>query len=166
MIDIMNNIKCVIINWDGVCVSSVQARHLAYQEVFLRLGQANRSWTEQDTQSQSGKNPDKIWADTSLWGNNGPQAKKIFYETYTALLPSEIQLNNNMHAFFTLFKVREPNIPLIAFGAKTQSVMEAEIKKLVAPTVFNGIYGSQPGSPTNKDLSSALALKNSERPSN
>ncbi len=156
--DKLENLKCLIVNWDGVCVSTFDARHAAYQAAFSAIGQGNRNWTEADTQAQTGRNPDTIWADTSLWGEQAKKAKEVFYQTYIDLLPTHLRINAVAAAFLTVFRVQHPDIPVIAFGAKNQILMEKEIKRLLPEGSFDDVYGSITGSETNKHLDSNVAL--------
>lgn len=154
----MEEIKCLIVNWDGVCVSTEKARHLAYCETFHQLGQTDRIWSERDTVAQSGRNPDKIWADDSLWKGQGKEAKKIFYNAYNFFLNNHLFLNDNARSFLTMFKVWNPKVPVVCFGAKSQTEMEHEVERLSLTNSFDLIYGSKEGSTQNKDLDKPVAL--------
>ena len=155
----MNDLSGLIINWDGVCVSSVEARHLAYCETFRQIGQGNRQWTKADTVAQSGRNPDKIWRDKTLWHENGALAKQVFYAAYMRLLPEYLKLNDNVKTFLTVFKNRCPNVPIVIFGAKTEKVMYHEVNKLLPNELVDKIYGSRSGSINNKDMSNPTSIK-------
>lgn len=155
----MNNLKCLIVNWDGMCVSSLEARHLAYRKTFQELKQNVVNWTISDTAAQSGRNPDEIWIDKSLWQKKGADAKQIFYNTYTSLLINHIKLNENVGAFLSVFKLRCPNTPIVAFGAKTQEIMWREVNQLLGEDPFYMIYGSRSGSEHNKNLNKPEALR-------
>ena len=155
----LEDLKCLIVNWDGVCVSTLEARHLAYCATFKAIGQSNWKWTEADTLSQTGRNPDAIWSDKKLWGEQAKQAKEVFYKTYIDLLPTHLRINAVAAAFLTVFRVQHPDVPVIAFGAKNQVLMEKEIKRLLPEGSFDDIYGSLTGSDTNKHLDSDVALR-------
>lgn len=155
----MNNLKCLIVNWDGVCVSSLEARHLAYLETFRKLKLNKTNWTVSDTVKQSGRNPDEIWIDQSLWHEKGGEAKEIFYNAYTNLSKTHIKLNENVAAFLSVFKLRCPDTPIVAFGAKTEEIMWREVSQLLENDPFNMIYGSRSGSEHNKNLDKPEALR-------
>lgn len=144
-------VKCIVIDWDGTLISTELLIHEAYTETMLQLqikhGYSERlSWMREETHNQNGRSPADIFADKSIWGDFGAQAKKIFYDELSWLRDSfcdYIKLNAGTIELLQLLQSLPNNPRIVLLANKSQDILLTEVSKYNLLEYFDLIIGSQ-----------------------
>ncbi len=147
------SLETIVFDWDGTLVTAEPMVHEAYVATFKSLGD-NRTWTPADTHARNGEDPNKIFADKTLWGENGTQARDLFYAHYKRLQAERSDL----------FKVKEgavelldfiqetyPKVKLVLLAAKTEEIMVEEVARFGLSDRFDAIVGKTSEGPNKPD---------------
>lgn len=120
--------KIYLIGWDNAMLTDTYKKaHAAYLDAFTAIKSPKAdSWTLEDTKSMQGTAPATIWANVDLWGEQGDEAKKAFYESINAqpILP----LREGAKALLTALHVQRHEVYIVS--NKTTSILNYEICEL------------------------------------
>lgn len=152
--------KCIIFDWDGTLVSCEQLVHAAYVLTLDKLGDAKASsWTQEDTHTQNGKTRAEIFSNTNIWGEKGTEAQDIFYQIYPRLQQGDKELIQTFERIsqtplipltiyegakelISTLKQRATSTRVVLLGAKSQDLLEKEVKQTGFDGLFDAILGN------------------------
>lgn len=147
-------LKMIVMDWDGTLVTAEPMVHAAYVCTFKSL-KSNMKWSRADTHARNGEDPNRIFSDESLWGNQGEKARAIFYAHYRKLAarrPDLLQLKEGTEAFLQFLKQSFPDVKLVLLAAKTQSILAEETRKFNLNGYFDAIVGKTDEGPNKPDI--------------
>lgn len=147
-------LKMIVMDWDGTLVTAEPMVHEAYLSTFKSL-KDERQWTISDTHARNGEDPNRIFSDVSLWGNQGEKARTIFYTHYRRLAatrPDLLQLKEGTEEFLPFLKQSFQDVKLVLLAAKTQSILVEEARKFNLHGYFDAIVGKIEDGPNKPDI--------------
>ena len=147
-------LQLIVMDWDGTLVSAEPMVHAAYVCTFKSL-KDNRKWTIKDTHAKNGEDANLIFADKSLWGEKGNEARAIFYAHYNKLAARRddlLQLKDGTKEFLDFLKTFFPDVKLALLAAKSQNLLEEEVHKFNLDSYFDAIVGKTDMGPNKPDF--------------
>ncbi len=148
-----HSLKSIVFDWDGTLVTAEPMVHEAYIATFNSL-QDNRNWTLADTHALNGEDPNKIFANEALWGENGDKARELFYAHYHRLKeerPELFELKEGAVELLKFLKETYPNVKIVLLAAKTESILVDEVTKQGLSGYFDAIIGKTDEGPNKPD---------------
>ena len=150
----LKKLKMIVMDWDGTLVTAEPMVHEAYLSTFKSL-KDERQWTISDTHARNGEDPNRIFSDVSLWGNQGEKARAVFYTHYRRLAatrPDLLQLKEGTEEFLPFLKQSFQDVKLVLLAAKTQSILVEEARKFNLHGYFDAIVGKIEDGPNKPDI--------------
>lgn len=170
----LSKVKCVIFDWDGTLVSCEKMVHAAYVLTFDKLGDKRaQTWELSDTHMQNGRARQDIFADKTIWGENGQRAEEIFYQIYPRLQQDDPALNDRYetlrgekleklsvydgadellsYMFKNLFSSK-----IVLLGAKNETLLRHEVEQTHMTPHFDEILGNTGDKLTDKPAPGAF----------